>query len=164
MVTGPQPGPHEETCGPPRFLGDPRPRAPLSDPGAAYPRAGARAGRWCLPPGLRRRPAPRESNFGAPSRGPRTRCLRFADSIALHRARLASGWLPALAGRGFHPRGPIGLSMWLDPSAHHLPPSKLPWRTTPRITCSATDVGLHARDGPAAVVGNSEHFQTQDGR
>jgi len=69
---------------PPRTCHALRPRRSL---GAHDPRA-LRCG---LPLQTQRRP-PQRSAFGAPSRGPCTRCLRFAGALAHDHARLASGW------------------------------------------------------------------------
>ena len=75
-----RPGLAEEMAGPPRFLGDPRERAPFSDPG----------GTACARPSRRRGAAFRHgqavgsrdlNDFGAPWRGPLTRCLRFAAPV-----------------------------------------------------------------------------------
>jgi len=82
---------------PPRFLGDLRARAPLSDPGgsaSSWPVRGDDAAfRHANGVGTR------ELTFGAPSRGPCARCLRFTTTVTRRRARLASGWGPALAGQ-----------------------------------------------------------------
>ena len=47
--------------------------------------------------------------FGAQSRGLNARCLRFATFLSPQGlygyARLASGWWPAFAGRGYLPQG-----------------------------------------------------------
>jgi hypothetical protein len=46
--------------------------------------------------------------FGAPSRGLRPRCLRFAGALTgLAHARLASGWWPAFAGQDCYLPGPL---------------------------------------------------------
>jgi hypothetical protein len=88
-----------ETAASPRFLENPRARALLYDPGGAE-----------LSPGI----ADAFSDSGSPhilfayeaqSHGPHTRCLRFATSVALGHARLASGCTFALTGRGWLPAG-----------------------------------------------------------
>jgi len=75
---------------PPRFLGDLRARAPLSDPGGSaspWPVRGDDAAfRHVNDVGTR------ELTFGAPSHGPCARCLRFTATVTRRRARLASGW------------------------------------------------------------------------
>src|SRR3954468_16125221 len=86
-------------AGPPRFLGDPRERAPFSDPGGI-----ADARPW------RRRDAAfrsednvgsRELNdFGAPWRGPLTRCLRFAAPVARTPRKTRSRLLAKLCRTG----------------------------------------------------------------
>ena len=103
----PRPIAPEETSRPPRFLDSPCARAPLSDPAGAAIVLASRRPRCCFPLKQRRQP-PARIPFEAPSRGPRARCLRFTPSVTRRRARLASGWLPALAGRDFHPRGCFG--------------------------------------------------------
>jgi hypothetical protein len=53
--------------------------------------------------------APATRYFGALSRGPHARCLRFAVTVArlflYDHARLASGWWPHLGRAGFQPAG-----------------------------------------------------------
>ena len=104
----------EEAPGPPRFLGNPCTHALVSDLGGSVvlgaPGCALRlehdsvAFRGCT-----RRRHPQLFHFEALSHGLRTRCLRFAATVARvlphGHARLASGWQPpALAGRDFHPR------------------------------------------------------------
>ena len=100
----------EETQGPPRFLGDPCPRATLSDPGAVSCTL-ALAQQMLPSASITASARNHRCSFGAPSRGPRTRCLRFTLPIARQRARLASGWLPALPGGGSTRGVPSGVSM-----------------------------------------------------
>ena len=102
----PRAGHRAETAGPPRFLGNPTVHMPCSSTPVGPPRQAFSALRCCLPPLLRRR-LPRQTPFGAPSHGLRTRCLRFAssgypaaaqDSLPaagqLCRAGLATRWVP----------------------------------------------------------------------
>jgi hypothetical protein len=90
---------------PPRFLGDLCARAPLSDPGGSaspWPvRGDGVAFRTVNDVGAR------ELTFGAPSRGPCARCLRFTTTVTRRRARLASGWGPALARQDFTCKVPL---------------------------------------------------------
>jgi len=89
-----------EATGPPRFLGDPRVHAPLSDPGGTA--ASGHSGR-ALPSG-RCDGAFRCSNgvgsheltdFGAVSRGLHARCLRFATTVTRVLPTAAQDSLPA---------------------------------------------------------------------
>ena len=57
-----------------------------------------------LPSNARRRPS-RPMHFGAPSRGLRTPCERFAPWVTQAHASLGSGWWPTLAGWGWIPTG-----------------------------------------------------------
>src|SRR5262245_29953358 len=85
------------------------------DPGgacASRSRASARAltRRFCLPLSQRRRP-PRHRPFGAPSRGPHARCLRFAPTVARVPPRGTQDSLPPgdllLGRRGLSPRAAL---------------------------------------------------------
>lgn len=92
-----------------------RPRWSL---GAHDPRALRRG----LPLTVRRRP-PRSLTFGAPSHGPRTRCLRFAAGLTDGHARLASGWGSASTGRHVpHRQAPQEVSATIIRSSLPPPP------------------------------------------
>jgi len=95
-----------EAVRPPRFLRDPCARAPLSDPGglAAFartiragrptPSRGDSAFRACDGVG-----AHHKSPFGAQSRGPRARCLRFAATVTRVPRKTRFRLVVHLAGR-----------------------------------------------------------------
>ena len=70
-----------ETTRSPRFLGCLRARAPFFDPGGASGPMILGPSGCCLPPSQRRRPPTTSPYFGAQSRGPCTRCLRFAAAL-----------------------------------------------------------------------------------
>lgn len=74
-----------------------RPRRDLTD----RPFSTARCCLPCVePPRL-----PRQTGFEDPSRSPQARCLRLIPPITRRNPRLASGWRPALSGRGCLPAG-----------------------------------------------------------
>ena len=60
-----------------------------------------------LPSALPKASASAIEHFGAQSRGPSTRCLRFAARVTQRHARLASGCWSALPGGVRYPQGPI---------------------------------------------------------
>jgi hypothetical protein len=99
-----------------------RVRATVSDPGGPVRRDPGRGAlsltrRYCLPRDRPRRP-PQLLRFGALSRGPHARCLRFAPVIAHVCARLASArGSPPLRGRDFHPRAAAQSFRMLLPSS-----------------------------------------------
>ena len=110
-----------------------------------------RALRCCLPLCERRRP-PRLLTFGAPPRGPRTRCLRFAAALADGaRARLASGCDQLCqAARPFRERGPPDASGGFrdDHPLIASSSSRLSWRThplSPRGRYAAPSLGSESR-------------------
>ncbi len=74
------PGFAEKAEGPPRFLGDPCVSVPRS-PTPAGPRAPGRCGAAARPSVNLTTSAPARNHFGAQSRGPLTRCLRFAARV-----------------------------------------------------------------------------------
>jgi hypothetical protein len=80
-------------------------RAPLFDPGETPGLGRVSAQRCCLPLAERRRLSRSIKSFEAPSRGPHTRCLRFAARLspAPRKTRFRLG--PSFAGRGLNPQG-----------------------------------------------------------
>jgi hypothetical protein len=93
--------------GPPKVPGEPlRAYALLSDPGETDTTA-TRPLRQVgtAPRTAYREGSPRFGNFGAPSHGISTRCLRFAVRISPHHARLASGCGPGSTRRDWLPAG-----------------------------------------------------------
>jgi hypothetical protein len=94
-----------ETTGPPRFLEDPTMNVPCS-PTPAGPLRSATAALWCcLPPNGRRR-LPRQILISRLNHTARSLTVYASQSGLLHRhARLASGWLAGLSGRGCLPAG-----------------------------------------------------------
>jgi hypothetical protein len=107
-----------ETTGPPRFLEDPYERALLSDPGGTSALGHCRAS--VLSSAKRTASTPTtNTNFGAQSHGPHTRCLRFAGWIAPppRKTRFRTAGLPFRTGfvtrgvpvkdfRSYHPAFP----------------------------------------------------------
>ena len=104
---------------PPRACPALRPRWSL---GAPDPRALRRG----LPLPVRRRP-PRSLTFGAPSHGPRARCLRFAAALADGPTQdsLPAGDQPLPGGIHFSARRPSVVSATLIRSSHPPPPGFL---------------------------------------
>ena len=87
-----------ETTGPPKFLGNLRAYALLSDPGGTD--ASSHGDAPHAAPVTKKTKAARDYNvFGAQSHGLGTRCLRFARCIATEDARLASRCWPNSTGR-----------------------------------------------------------------
>lgn len=68
-------------------------RAPSVDPGETS--ASGLLNASVLPSAARMASALAKLPFGTLSRGPHTRCLRFAGEVALRDARLAFDWWPA---------------------------------------------------------------------
>ena len=89
----------------PTFLGNPVANMPCSLTPAALHARPLAACRCCLPRLAPRRRRRIINDFGARWHGLRARCLRFTARVAPRRARLASGWRPALTGRGWIPAG-----------------------------------------------------------
>jgi hypothetical protein len=101
----PQPVSSTETTGPPRFLEDLTMNVPCS-PTPAGPLRSATAALWCcLPPNGRRR-LPRQILISGLNHTARSLAVYASQGGLLHRhARLASGWLAILSGRGWLPAG-----------------------------------------------------------
>ena len=101
---------HEETSGSPRFLGNPRSRAAVVDPGAA----GQLKALDLSDVAFRRQNdvGPHHAYISGLSMR-LTSSLPWASrrTVTVTTCQFASGWLPALAGRGSHPRGSKRASM-----------------------------------------------------
>jgi hypothetical protein len=93
-----------ETAGRPKFLGNPLVLAPCSLTPARPTCQAFTAGRHG-PTYQERRGLSTKSNFGAPSHGIGTHCLRFNHCVATTVARLASGCWPALPDGIGYPQG-----------------------------------------------------------
>jgi hypothetical protein len=101
----PQPVSSTETTGPPRFLEDPTMNVPCSPTPAGPPRSATAALWCCLPPNGRRR-LPRQILISGLYHTARSLAVYASQGGLLHRhARLASGWLAGLSGRGWLPAG-----------------------------------------------------------
>jgi hypothetical protein len=128
----------EETSGPPRFLGDPRARATLPDPGGASApgpaqRLGVASRRFphcvAFPPMTRRRPPPHTSLRGSIARLASLAVYASQLELPPDQARLASGWWASLVRVELTPTGSHRKVSVM--SSTPLPPSPgFAWRTS----------------------------------
>ena len=118
-----------ETTRPPRFLGDPCPHAPLSDPGGTASARPVSAPRWCLPL-LSQRRLPQGGRFrGSITRPARLPVYASQPGSPPDHATLGSGWLANLGRSGLSPVGSHSKVSVM--SSHALPPSpSFAWRKT----------------------------------
>ncbi len=100
LPDSPKPASSTEMTGSPRFLEDPTMNVPCSPTPAGPPRSATAALWCCLPPNGRRR-LPRQILISGLNHTARSLTVYASQSGLLHRhARLASGWLAKLSGRG----------------------------------------------------------------
>jgi hypothetical protein len=105
LPDSPKPASSTEMAGSPRFLEDPTMNVPCSPTPAGPPRSATAALWCCLPPNGRRR-LPRQILISGLNHTARTLAVYASQGGLLHRhARLASGWLANLSGRGWLPAG-----------------------------------------------------------
>jgi hypothetical protein len=86
--------------------------------------------RWCLPR-LRRRRRPPRSPFGAQSRGPYARCLRFAATVTRAPRKTRFRLVVHLGRSGFAPAGSLR-EVSAASSTWHPPHPGFAWRTSSR--------------------------------
>ncbi len=105
LPDSPKPASSTEMTGSPRFLEDPTMNVPCSPTPAGPPRSATAALWCCLPPNGRRR-LPRQILISGFNHTAHSLTVYASQSGLLHRhARLASGWLANLSGRGWLPAG-----------------------------------------------------------
>src|SRR3990172_2462233 len=108
-----------ETIGPPTFLGNPLCRCPALRPRQDRPHQAFPVRR--RGPRSNQDEGSHEANFGAPSHGLDTRCLRFAEWIAPPPRKTRFRLLARLCREGFTPPGLLRKVSKLLPTS--LPPS-----------------------------------------